>query len=191
MTLWLILAYAVTAVLAGVDQLIKIWAVDTLRGTPDRPFLPIGDFDWMHLRYTENNGAAFSMLAGSKWFLIGFSAVMIAVCLILMHKLSRNHRWLLCTMPLIAGGGLGNLIDRVFRDGLVVDYLDFQLMDFAIFNFADCCVCVGVLLMTICLLFIEQDEKAAKPLKQAKTLGDAAQIPAAECLSDAEDIENA
>lgn len=194
MTILLLLAYIAAIVLAVIDQLIKVWAVGNLQGQPERPFLQIGSFDWMHLRFVENNGAAFSILAGSKWFLIGFSALMIAICLILMQKLGKKHRWLLITMPLIAGGGLGNLIDRVFRDGLVVDFLDFQLMNFAVFNFADVCVSVGVILMAICLLFVEKDEPSAKKLKKARTLENAEQVGElgkADTTPDAEELPDA
>ena len=192
MTILLIVAYAATVLLAAADQGIKLWVLDNLQGQPSRTFLKIGDFDWMHLTFTENSGAAFSMLSGSKWFLVGFSALMIAVCLILMQKLCRRHRWLLLTMPLIAGGGLGNFIDRLFRDGKVVDFLDFQLFDFAIFNFADVCVSVGVILMAICILFVEKDPPEAKKLKDAKILPNAERLPSApqaETVSDAAEAE--
>ncbi|MCQ2434482.1 MAG: signal peptidase II [Oscillospiraceae bacterium] len=194
MTILFLLAYVAAIVLAVIDQLIKVWAVGNLQGQPERPFLQIGSFDWMHLRFVENDGAAFSILSGSKWFLIGFSALMIAICLILMQKLGKKHRWLLIVMPLIAGGGLGNLIDRVFRGGLVVDFLDFQLMNFAVFNFADVCVSVGVILMAICLLFVEKDEPSAKKLKKAKTLENAEQVGElndAETHPDAEEYPDA
>lgn len=60
------------------------------------------------------------------------------------------------SMTLIISGGFGNIIDRLFRGGLVVDYLDVQLFDFAIFNFADCCVVVGVVLLLIQILFFDK-----------------------------------
>lgn len=200
MTIWFVIAYLAVIALTGIDQWTKIWAVNNLRGEAAKPFLQIGDFDWMHLWYVENDGAAFSMLSGSRWFLVGFSALMIAVCLVLMQKLSRRHKWLLFTMPLIAAGGLGNLIDRLFRGGMVVDFFDLQLFRFAVFNFADICVSVGVILTAIFLLFVEKDEPEAKTLKSAKkaelaaVLPDAAlpnEVDEAKMLDDAEMLEEA
>ena len=63
---------------------------------------------------------------------------------------------------LMISGGIGNLIDRIFRHGHVVDYLDFQLFDFAIFNFADCCVVVGIVMFLIDMLFLEKKRSTAK-----------------------------
>ena len=59
-------------------------------------------------------------------------------------------------MLAVISGGVSNLIDRI-RIGYVVDYIEIKLFDFAIFNFADCCVCVGVALMLIYVLFINKD----------------------------------
>ena len=58
---------------------------------------------------------------------------------------------------LMISGGLGNLIDRIFRDGCVFDFIDLDfapLKNFAIFNFADCLVVVGVIVMLVGL-FVE------------------------------------
>lgn len=199
--MWLFCAiYAAIAALVGVDQWIKLWAIEHLQGQPSRSFLPIGDFDWMHLTYTENTGAAFSMLSGSRVFLIAFPLVMILICAVLMHRLHREHRWVLFALPLTMAGGIGNLIDRIFRGGAVVDYLDLQLFDFAIFNFADCCVTVGVAAVIFCVLFLEKEEPTAKNLplaeripfaRQAAPLPEAELLPEAETLPDAESAKPA
>jgi len=164
----IILVFVVILLLTGADQLIKLWAIENLKGQAERSFLPVGSFDWMHLRYLENNGAAFSMLSGSRLFLIVFPMIMIAGCLYALHRLGRQHRWLYPSLTLIAAGGLGNLIDRIFRGGAVVDYLDVQLFRFAVFNFADCCVTVGVVILFIGILFFEKEVPDAKRLKEAE-----------------------
>ncbi|MDE5564835.1 MAG: signal peptidase II, partial [Oscillospiraceae bacterium] len=63
------------------------------------------------------------------------------------------------------GGGFGNKLDRIFTDGAVVDYLDVQLFDFAIFNFADCFVTVGTALLFIYILFF-MNKKSEKKEKE-------------------------
>lgn len=187
--MWLFIAiYAAIAALVGIDQWIKLWAIENLQGQPSRSFLPIGNFDWMHLTYTENTGAAFSMLSGSRVFLILFPLVMIAICAVILHRMYKEHRWMTVALPLVMAGGIGNLIDRIFRGGAVVDYLDLQLFDFAIFNFADCCVSVGVVLVIICVLFVEKDEPTPQKLPLAKRLPfarTASPLPEAELLPEA------
>ena len=59
---------------------------------------------------------------------------------------------------MILGGALGNMIDRIFHGGAVVDYLDLKLFDFAVFNFADCFVSVGTVLLMIYILFFSEDK---------------------------------
>ena len=190
----IILVCAAIAGLTVSDQLIKLWAIANLQGQPPRPFLQLGSFDWMHLRYLENSGAAFSILRGNRGFLIVFPVIMIAVCLYILHRCGKTRRWLQIAMPLIAAGGLGNLIDRIFRGGRVVDYLDFQLCNFAVFNFADICVTAGVMVIVIALLFLEKEEKSAKKAKLAKRIPfarTAAALPEAGTLPDAEPLAEA
>ena len=205
----MLLSAAVIAVLTVVDQLIKLWAIANLQGQPERSFLPLGSFDWMHLRYLENNGAAFSMLSGSRLFLIVFPVIMISGCFYAMHRLGKQRRWLYPALTLIAAGGLGNLIDRIFRGGAVVDYLDVQLFKFAVFNFADCCVTIGVVILCFGVLFLEKELPEAKklknaprvpyarhaaempeaePLPEAGTLPEAETLPGAECLPETDDV---
>lgn len=205
----MILVCVVIAGLTAIDQLIKLWAIANLQGQPARPFLQIGSFDWMHLRYLENDGAAFSMLSGNRGFLIVFPIIMIAVCFYILIRYGKTRRWLQIALTLVAAGGIGNLIDRIFRDGKVVDYFDFQLCNFAVFNFADICVTVGVGLTVIGLLFIEKEvpetgqlknaervpyAHTAAPLPESEALPLAEELPAAEeaaPLESAEEIENA
>ena len=190
-----ILTAAAILALIGIDQAIKLWAIANLQGQPARPFLQLGSLDWMHLRYMENSGAAFSMLSGSRGFLVIFAVIMSAVCLYILNRFGRTRRWVRIAMPLVVAGGLGNVIDRLFRGGRVVDYLDFQLCNFAVFNFADICVTVGVGIVIIGLLFLEKEVPEAKklkpaeripyahtaaPLAEAGTLPDAGELPEAE-----------
>lgn len=187
----MILVCAVIAGLTVIDQLIKLWAIANLKGQPARPFLQIGSFDWMHLRYLENDGAAFSMLSGNRGFLIVFPIIMIAVCFYILIRCGKTRRWLQIALTLVAAGGIGNLIDRIFRDGKVVDYFDFQLCNFAVFNFADICVTVGVGLTVIGLLFIEKEIPEAEQLKNAERVPyahTAAPLPESEAMPLAEEL---
>jgi len=64
-------------------------------------------------------------------------------------------------MTVIIAGGIGNLIDRI-RLGYVVDYIEIRLFHFAIFNFADICVTVGMVILLIYIIFIEGRKEAVK-----------------------------
>lgn len=144
------------AVLVVLDQLIKHWATAAL--------LPVGSMEVLpgivELRYCLNDGMAFSMLAGKQWLLIGVTSVMLVAVLVMLFvrkmPLAERIAW-----TLVLGGGVGNLIDRVLN-GVVVDYINVLFMHFAIFNFADICVCVGVGLLMLVLLLdsTKKDELA-------------------------------
>ena len=144
------------AVLVVLDQLINHWATAAL--------LPVGSMEVLpgivELRYCLNDGMAFSMLAGKQGLLIGVTSVMLVAVLVMLFvrkmPLAERIAW-----TLVLGGGVGNLIDRVLN-GVVVDYINVLFMHFAIFNFADICVCVGVGLLMLVLLLdsTKKDELA-------------------------------
>lgn len=144
-----IVSVLLCAALVVVDQLIKAWATAVLAPVGTMPLLP----GIIQLRYVLNDGAAFSMLAGKQGFLIAFTgAALAAVAVYLVIRRPKGldrAAWLL-----ILAGGIGNLIDRV-ANHMVVDYLDVQFMTFAVFNFADVCVCTGVGLLVLSLILEE------------------------------------
>lgn len=147
------------AALVGIDQLIKLWAVNTLAPVGDMPFIP----HVVELRFVLNQGMAFSLLSGKQLFLIvATSAALILVAYELFFR-SRGKLLQQIAFILVLGGGIGNLIDRVLN-GEVVDYINLLFMNFAVFNFADICVCVGVGLWVL-VIFLEElhsDETAPK-----------------------------
>ena len=150
----LAVALAVIVAVAGADQLIKAWITREFALYEERPFLHIGDWDILHLHYVENTGSAFSSFSGQRLLLVTVTILGIAVCGWLLCRHARGKPLAFWSLTMIIGGACGNLIDRLFRGGAVVDYLDVQLFDFAIFNFADCFVTVGTLLLMIYILFV-------------------------------------
>ena len=141
--------------LTAADQLIKYWVVQDLKPVGSVPFLHIGDHKILDLTYLENNGAVFSSFAGMRWLLVGTTVILMAFCAYWLVRHGKKSKLLTVSLTLILSGGLGNLIDRLFRGGLVVDYLEVKLFHFAVFNFADCCVVLGVVLFAIYFLFVE------------------------------------
>ena len=142
------------AALVGIDQLIKLWAVQALEPVGALPFIP----HVVELRFVLNQGMAFSLLSGKQLFLVlSTSAALLLVAYWLFFR-SRGKRLQQAALILVLGGGIGNLIDRVLN-GEVVDYLNLLFMRFAVFNFADICVCVGVALWVLVILLEETHEE--------------------------------
>ncbi len=101
-----------------------------------------------HITYVLNDGAAFSMLQGKTLFLIIITIAIILSALVYLFIKKPKDKLLLLSITLILSGAIGNLIDRVTM-GHVVDFLDFRLINFAVFNVADCYVTIGAILLCI------------------------------------------
>ncbi len=158
----IIAAFTAIALLTGADQLIKLWAVENLKGQGSKEFIHFGDFEVLRLTYLENDGAIFGSFGGMRWILVSVTAVLMAFCVYYMIK-HRKEKMLVVCMTLIVSGGVGNIIDRLFRSGRVVDYLDVQLFNFAVFNFADCCVTIGAALLLLYIVFFDKSGRDKKP----------------------------
>ena len=147
------------AVLTAVDQIIKFFVERDLRPVSEAPFIE-GFIGW---HYVRNTGAAFGSFSNSTVLLSVFTAVLLLAGIVaLLTGKIRNKFYQVCAVMVIAGG-LGNLIDRIFR-GFVVDYIEVQFMDFAVFNFADILVTCGAFMImgyTVYDLVKEQKLKKA------------------------------
>ena len=113
----------------------------------------------LQLTYVENTGAAFGMLKEHRWVFILVSTIAIlgiAAYLYLGHSPSRLAS---ISLALIVSGGIGNMIDRIAL-GYVVDFIDFCLIKFAVFNGADSFVCVGAGLLVLAILLMPNEKNA-------------------------------
>lgn len=132
------------AVLTAADQLTKAAIVATVKVNGPFSFL----FGLLRFRYVENTGVAFSLFDSHPGILTAITAMLVAACIVflLLHKVKHivPNICLVC----IAAGGLGNVIDRLAR-GFVVDFIEPMFVDFAVFNFADCCITVGAAALLI------------------------------------------
>ncbi len=138
----------------AMDRLTKVWVLDKIVGNP---VTVIKDF--FYLRHLENEGAAFSILQGKTIFLI--LMVSIVALAMLYFLIKHKHKFLRFSLSLILGGALGNLYDRIFSGGSVVDFLEFHFGSyvFPTFNVADIFVVVGTILLAIYILFLYKEEK--------------------------------
>jgi len=146
------LVAAVMLAVAAVDQLVKQLMLNWLE--PGVPQPVIGD--WFRFYLLFNSGAAFSMGENLTWL---FTAIQLAFVLgALWFGPRMTSKWEALGLALVAGGALGNLTDRLFRDpgfwfGHVVDYI--SVGNFAVFNLADASITVGVVVFILGTLAAE------------------------------------
>ena len=148
--------------IVAADQISKYFGVERIAYGSTVPFLE----GVLHLTYVQNYGAAFSFLQGHRWLFIVVFVVFVALLIWGLHKkvlpFARFELWCLAA---ILGGGLGNILDRVFR-GYVVDMIATDFIRFPVFNVADCFITCGAIGLFIHLLFLNRsfwkDEKKGK-----------------------------
>ena len=135
-----------------VDQLVKWWTVTNFEVYAGQAFIP-GVVDIFYIR---NEGAAWGMLEGKMFFFYLITAVAIGALVYLMYH-ERNHSKLaLLAYSLMLSGAIGNFIDRV-RLGYVIDMFRLEFMHFPIFNVADALLSVGVAILLVYILFMDDN----------------------------------
>jgi signal peptidase II len=150
-----------TVILAVVclDQATKFWIMQHFVLYESRVVIP----DFFNLTFLTNNGAAFSILAGQPalwrqvFFVCAASAALVCIW-IAQGSYGRRSPWYTVALALIAGGAIGNMIDRL-RLGYVVDFLDVYIgsSHWPAFNVADSAICVGVLLFIVKNLLFDRE----------------------------------
>lgn len=146
------------------DQLTKWLSVEFLKPIKTFPIIE----GVIHFTYVENRGAAFGMLADKRYIFMIISTVMIIVMSFILYSgaYKGNHLYM-TSFALIVSGGIGNMIDRLTLE-YVVDFIDFRLINFAVFNGADSFVCVGAGLLILALVLDIVKESKQKKLEEAK-----------------------
>ena len=147
------LVLAVAAVVVVLDQLIKWWAVSMLSNQTI-------DVVWkLRLILVENRGTAFSLTQSG-----GPVITLLALAVVgglLWYSRGVRSRWALVALGMIAGGAIGNLIDRAFRgdagfmQGAVIDFIDVRF--WPVWNVADMGVSIGAVLLVLVLAFSPGD----------------------------------
>ena len=169
----LILLVLVTCI--GCDQVSKDMAQDSLRFA--RPVELLGGM--LHLYYAENSGVAFSLGAELShtlryWFFtIGASVVLLGLFIYALFR-RRSTRWQVVAYALMIGGGVSNLLDRLYNDGRVIDFMMIKIgaVHTAIFNLADVMILTGCGLLIIVLWRSpRQGNAAVKTDDAAKDVG--------------------
>lgn len=156
-----VIALIIGVLLAAVDQIIKYFVLTYLQ--------PVGSVNVIdglfRLTYVENKGVAFGMFSDMRWFFVVITAILIAIIIYIMFKKKPTGKMFYISAALIIGGGIGNLIDRIFY-GFVVDYLSVSFFP-PVCNFADYCITVGTVLLIVYVLFFSNVMKSEKKVKKS------------------------
>lgn len=147
--LYIFIAVAILAV----DILTKIMAKMHLAGNPSIPLIK----DVFHLTYVENRGAAFGILQNAWVFFVIVAVILAIVVVWLLRQYKKRPVVMSLGLSFLCAGALGNTIDRIIQ-GFVVDFFDFTLIDFPVFNVADIFVCVGAGLLAVFFIFLDNPE---------------------------------
>ena len=141
-----VFSFTVVVNLLLVDQVVKAFAIQRLKGAPLMEVLP-----FFNLAYVENRGCAWGMFQGQVWPLAIFAAVAFVLLVWKRKSVFPQSVWGLVAEHLLYAGILGNLIDRLYYR-FVVDMFDFHwgVHHFPCFNVADSCITVaaGILIAT-------------------------------------------
>lgn len=148
----------ITLVCVLVDQIIKLIISGTMGLGGSISIIP----DFFSVSYVENDGAAWSIFSGNRIFLILISVFALILIYNYFFKIKNIKTVEFISYSVLIGGIIGNLWDRL-KYGKVIDYLDFKIFgyNFPVFNFADICIVISVILLLIDAL-IDKGEKDAK-----------------------------
>lgn len=155
----MITSLIICAVVILLDQISKYLVVQ---------FIPLGStvkcIDGLfHLTYIQNRGAAFGMLADHRWVFMVISVAALAAITAYLLREKPESMWQKTALGMILGGGIGNMIDRTVN-GYVVDFIDVDFMDFAVFNVADAFVTVACAVLIVYLIFeMVKENRKEKP----------------------------
>ena len=151
--------FIITNLIIIIDQIIKHLIVKFIKQGDIKGF--IGQA--VRITHVTNTGGAFSLIQNSIIIVIIFNIILIST---LVYFVGRNYNKLnnlvKASMCMIIGGGIGNLLDRLFR-GYVIDYIDINnIFKYPVFNLADIFIVVGIIATTVVLIIsvVKEQEKA-------------------------------
>ncbi len=155
---------AIAALAFFLDQLAK-WVVTVPLSLETKPYGSIELVSFFNLTWAQNYGISLSMFSGqsptTRWIIVAVTAIVATAVAIWMAR--EKAKGDVIALALILGGALGNIVDRV-RLGYVVDYADLHFgsfRPFMIFNVADACITIGVLLLVARALLLGEKAPAA------------------------------
>ncbi|MEW6040673.1 MAG: signal peptidase II [Elusimicrobiota bacterium] len=114
-------------------------------------------FSFLSITYVQNTGVAFGVLQHGKLSNIIFIIISVTIIAVIARYKnffeSHGKKGAMTGIPLVFGGAIGNLIDRVML-GSVVDFIDFHF--FPVFNLADSCITIGAVVLLLSVIFVRK-----------------------------------
>lgn len=158
--------FLLTLALIGFDQLTKFISVDNLKNKDS--FIIFKDV--FEFSYVENKGIAWGAFSGKLSIFIVFTIIITPIILFAIYRINtmieyfnkriniKAFRFLQIVLVVLLSGAIGNLIDRIVH-GYVIDFIYFKLIDFPVFNVADCYITISTIaLIIICMFCLNNDE---------------------------------
>lgn len=157
-----ILAIFCGLVILGIDQLTKYLVVTNFEVFGEAARFLDG---FINFKYVTNTGVAWGVMGDYTWLILSLSAILMIVCFTLLVKLGKENKFVFWAITFVIAGGLGNMVDRIFRDGKVVDFLQFDFWEsFPVFNIADCSIVLGAFLLIAYFVYDSIKDSKAKKL---------------------------
>ncbi len=141
--------------LIALDQFTKYLAATHLKADGPIQIIP----KVLKLYYHENNGAVWGIMSGKISLLIVATIVIMAgmICFYLKIPSGKRYDIMRIVLVFLSAGAIGNFIDRSINK-YVVDFIYFEIIDFPIFNLADCYVTGSAVLLILLSLFYYKDD---------------------------------
>lgn len=151
----IIFSLALIFLLIVLDQATKLLAVKFLMNKGDYIIIP----NVLQLHYLENTGAAFSLLEGQQILFAIITPILLLILVYILIRMPQNKKYtaLNYIIVFLIAGAIGNYIDRL-SNNYVVDFIYFSLINFPVFNVADCYVTVSVIVLFLLVMFYYKDE---------------------------------
>ena len=148
-----ILVLVISAAIVVLDQIFKYLAINNLKSIENIVVID----NLLYFTYLENRGAAFGIFSNQRWLFIIATVLAIILLVYLVFVKKFQSKIFNISVALIIGGGVGNLIDRIFL-GYVVDYIEISFFP-PVCNFADYCITAGTIILIIWLFFCYDKNK--------------------------------
>lgn len=148
-----ILVLVISAAIVVLDQIFKYLAINNLKSVENVAVID----NLLYFTYLENRGAAFGIFSNQRWLFIIATVLAIILLVYLVFVKNFQSKIFNISVALIIGGGVGNLIDRIFL-GYVVDYIQISFFP-PVCNFADYCITAGTIILIIWLFFCYDKNK--------------------------------
>lgn len=151
---WVIIPIVSVILLIVLDQLTKIWFTDLYQESGNTVFIE----GILSFTYVENTGSAFGWLSNKGWAQTFFKIITVvslfAFIAIYFYAIVKRLKTLAVSIILIISGTIGNFIDRLMLS-YVRDFIKFDFVNFAIFNFADMLLTFGVIAFIVHFCFFD------------------------------------